>query len=288
MENFDRQYRLSIGQAGGNAFMIGEGTHPLRISFTLDKADTTTQNEATISVWNLNEEHKSVLEKDDCMVVLSAGYGNNLALAFCGVVTTSATSQDGADMVTEIHVTDSLLEIRDTYISISYAGVINTKKILQDIAAKMGVSIVFGPKATFKDFMNGYTFVGQAKTALTKVCSSMGLEWTLQNGVLQIKKANTTITDRVYVLSPETGLLDTPTRLSKSAETTKENNETSKKNQTGWEVRYFMNLAIGINDFVKLESKVATGYFKVNKLKITGDNLGGEWTCTAELLEVIV
>ena len=268
--------------------MVGEGENPLRISFSLDKADTTTQNEATISVWNLNKEHKAVLEKDDCLVVLSAGYGTNLALAFCGAVTSSATSQDGADMVTEIHVTDSLIEIRDTYISISYAGTINTKKILQDIASKMGVGIVFAPKATFKDFLNGYTFVGQAKTALNKVCNSAGLEWSLQNGVLQIKKPNTTITDMVYVLSPETGLLDIPTRLSQSAETAKDGNTTSKKNQTGWEVRYFMNLAIGVNDFVKLESKVATGYFKVNKIKINGDNFGGEWTCTAELLEVKV
>ena len=288
MENFDRQYRLSIGEAGKQGFTIGEGEHPLRISFSLDKADTTTQNEATISVWNLNKEHKAMLDKKDCMVVLSAGYGNNLALAFCGTVTSSATSQDGADMVTEIHVTDSLVPIRDTYISLSYAGVINGQKIIRDIAAQMGVTVVFAPKVVLKDFANGYTFIGQAKTALTKVCKSCGVEWTLQNGVLQIKKANTTITDRVYVLSAETGLLETPTRISQSAETSSQDNPTNKKNQIGWEVRYVINLAIGINDFVKLESKAATGFFKVNTIKITGDNIGGEWTCTAELLEVTV
>ncbi len=287
MENFDRQYRLSFGN-GTSAFEIGDGTNPLRISFSVDKADTTTQNEATISVWNLNKEHKALLEKEDCQVVLSAGYGKSLALAFCGTVTTSATSQDGADMVTEVHVTDSLIPIRETYISISYAGVINSKKIIQDIAQRMGVSVAFGSKATFKDFLNGYTFIGQAKTALTKVCKSSSLAWTLQNGVLQINKPNEPITDRVYILSAETGLLDIPTRLCQSDEVKKENNKTKKKNHIGWQVRYLMNLAIGINDFVKLESKVATGYFKVNKIKINGDNIGGEWTCTAELLEVTV
>ncbi len=305
MDNFDRQYRLMIGTKGkNNAFEIGDGEYPLRISFSLDKADTTTQNEAKITVWNLSKEHRDMLENKDCTVVLSAGYGNNLALAFCGNVTEASSSIDGADMQTEISVVDGLVEIRDTYISLSYAGVINTKKVIDDIANKMGVSLVFAPKITFKDLLNGYTFVGQAKAALNKVCKSSNLTWTLQNGVLQVKSHNQAISNRVYVLSAETGLLDTPKRIVKSDEektdsTSEENSKnnsstkttkktTKKKSQKGWEVRYFMNLAIGVNDFVRLESKIATGYYRVDSIKISGDNISGDWTCTAELMEVSV
>ncbi|MPN56768.1 hypothetical protein SDC9_204460 [bioreactor metagenome] len=47
-----------------------------------------------------------------------------------------------------------------------------------------------------------------------------------------------------------------------------------------------MNAAINVNDYVRLESRIAIGNFRVSKLIIDGDNIEGEWTCTAELLEV--
>ena len=54
----------------------------------------------------------------------------------------------------------------------------------------------------------------------------------------------------------------------------------------GWEITYLMNAAIGVNDYVKLESKKASGVFRVSKIKIEGDNFGERWICTAEILEV--
>lgn len=44
--------------------------------------------------------------------------------------------------------------------------------------------------------------------------------------------------------------------------------------------------AIHIDDYVKLESKTVTGYFRVAKLTQAGDNISGDWTCTARLMEV--
>ena len=47
-----------------------------------------------------------------------------------------------------------------------------------------------------------------------------------------------------------------------------------------------MNAAINIDDYVKLESKMVTGFFRVYSLEIEGDNVEGSWACTARLLEV--
>lgn len=54
----------------------------------------------------------------------------------------------------------------------------------------------------------------------------------------------------------------------------------------GYEVKYFLNGAIGVNDYIRLESDKVRGYFRVYKLTIDGDNLEGDWICTAQLLEV--
>ena len=51
-------------------------------------------------------------------------------------------------------------------------------------------------------------------------------------------------------------------------------------------VKLFLNGAIHIDDYVKVESKAVTGYFRVYSLDIQGDNISGDWMCTARLLEV--
>ncbi len=84
----------------------------------------------------------------------------------------------------------------------------------------------------------------------------------------------------VYVLSPDTGLLGIPARVVITQD------EATGKNTLGWDVEYFLNGAINIDDYVKLESETATGYFRVYSLEISGDNVSGDWICKARLLEV--
>lgn len=91
MENFDRQYRLSAGKAGSTGFEIGSGKRPLHVSFSVEKADTNSQNTAKVTIWNLNDEHLAELRKNDCVVVLHAGYGDTRPLIFTGVVTYTIT-----------------------------------------------------------------------------------------------------------------------------------------------------------------------------------------------------
>ena len=120
---------------------------------------------------------------------------------------------------------------------------------------------------------------------LKKLCKTCGLSWTIQNSVLQIRKPNEPITTRAYLLSSDTGLLEVPKRITISSEGDNSGSEKS-NSQIGYEVKYFLNGAIGVNDYVRLESDKVRGYFRIYKLTIDGDNLEGDWICTAQLLEV--
>ena len=84
----------------------------------------------------------------------------------------------------------------------------------------------------------------------------------------------------VFLLSPDTGLLGIPARVVLTQE------DATNKNQLGWDVEYFLNGAINIDDYVKLESETVTGFFRVYSLEISGDNVSGDWICKARLLEV--
>ena len=125
-ENFDRQYRLAAGPGGGEGFEVGETSAanpvPLHISFSLQKTDLQEQNTGRVTIWNLNPSQLATLDQKDCALSLKAGYGNRLSLIFAGVVSFVTTTADGADRKTEIEVIDNLVEVRDTYVTVSYNG----------------------------------------------------------------------------------------------------------------------------------------------------------------------
>ena len=277
MKNFDRQYRLSAGAAGGAGFEIGDGDMPLHISFSFQKTDLNAQNTGKVSIWNLNDQHVAELNKDDCVLSLKAGYGTVMSLIFTGLVTHATTELDGADRCTALEVVDNRIEIRDTYVSLSYSGNVSTKTIIQDAGNQMGVAVSFSYNAEFFDFPNGFSFVGPAIDVLTKSCDSSGLSWSIQNGILQIKKTDDVMSKEVYVLSPDTGLLGIPKQVVVSDD---------KGKKEAQHVAYLLNGAINIDDYVKLESKYVTGFFRVYSLELDGDNVEGSWQCKARLLEV--
>ena len=279
LKNFDRQYRFVASPPGGAGFEVGEGDPmALRINFNIEKADTETPNSARISIWNLNPEHLAILNEKDCMAKLRAGYAGRMALCFVGDVTYVKTIMDGADRETIMEVADGRVCLRDTYVSLSYSGVINAKKIIEDTAGEMGVAVTFSYNAEFADFPNGFSFVGPARVALDKACRTSDLQWQIYNGVLQVKKRRGTMDRHGYLLSPETGLTGIPKRIVYGEE------GHGLGEQPGWEVTYLLNGAIGISDFVRLESKFVKGYFRVKWLEMTGDNIRGAWTCTARLI----
>lgn len=283
-DNFDRQYRLIAGKAGSTGFEIGAATKnqpvPLHIAFSVEKSEKESANTAKVDIWNLNKEHLSVLETKDCCVAVRAGYGDRLSLIFSGIVTTCTTEMDQADRKTSIELVDNLVELRDTYVSVSYSGKVSWKKIFDDVAAQMGVAISYAYDAKFIEVANGFSFVGKAKDILSKGCNCCKLSWSLQNGVLQVKRPGGVMSNEVYVLSAETGLLGTPARVNESA------SESTSEAIVGWDVEYLMNGAIHVDDFVKLESKAATGFFRVYSVSIDGDNVSGDWMCKARLKEV--
>lgn len=282
--NFDRQYRIACGPAGGTGFEIGKKTAscpvPLHISFSFEKSDLETQNTGKVTIWNLNDAHVAMLSEKNCVLTLRAGYGNVMPMIFAGIISHATTTMEETDRKSEIEVIDNLVQIRDTYVSVSYNGKVNWKTIFDDVSSQMGIAVVYSYNSEFADINNGFSFVGQAKDIISKGCTCCGLVWSIQNGILQIKKPGDVMKREVFVLSPDTGLLGTP------ASVVVTQSEATEENETGWDVEYFLNGAINIDDFVKLESKTVTGYFRVHSISMTGDNIAGDWICKARLLEV--
>ena len=278
MKQFCRQYRFAFG-----SHEVGNSTPAqptaLRIHFAVEKADTETPNTARVSLWNLNPQQIATLNEKDCFTVLRAGYGNHMPLIFTGTITYVKTLMDGADRETVMEIADGRVPLRDTYVSLSYAGVVNARPIIDKIAADMGVAVTYSHNATFADFPNGFTFVGPGRVGLDKACATSGLQWQIYNGVLQVKRERDTMNREAYLLSPDSGLLGIPKNILIAAD------GYGVDEQPGVEVEYLLNGAIGISDFVRLESREIQGFYRVKWLELAGDNIQGMWKCTAKLIE---
>lgn len=287
MDNFDRQYRAVIGQRGGTGVelggAVGESGMPLHISFDIEKGNKESGNTATVKFWNLSPETIAGIKQKNAVLELCAGYGGSLPLILSGDISTSETVPDGADRMTTIEVVDGLAAVRDSYMSVSYEKGITGIMVLQGAADSMGLSAVVSAEAgellAQKIFTNGYSFVGQSKSSLQKICCTCGCSWSIQNGILQVVKKGEAVSPNVYVLNAQSGLLDIPKELTENGA---ESEGGAKK---GYEARYLLNGAIGVDDLVMLESRAVSGIFKVESVVMSGDNFEGEWTCTAKLVE---
>lgn len=279
--NWLRTYTIRAGPKGGTGFEIGNKNSVtedcLHVSFSAEKSNAENPNDAKLQIWNLSDKNLGILESKDCIVELKAGYGTRRSLIFVGNVSSAITTLDNADRLTELSIVDGLVELRDTNISVSLNGKVDCKSVYQKIADEMGIAIKFAPDLTFVVLPNGFSYVGKAKGALQKMAQCCGHAWTIQNQVLQITMPGKPIETQGYLLSSETGLIKIPKRITIGS---------GEESKTGWEVEYLLNGAIGINDIVELRSKTVSGYFLVHKVTIDGDNMSGDWVCTAQLLKI--
>lgn len=282
LENFDRQYRCTIqGPTGG--FQFGGEEFPLHISFSFQKTDLYSPNNGNLSVWNLSPKHIAFLieGEENARLELRAGYRDRIPLIFSGVVSFSSTAMDGADRRTDIEVIDLLEEQRDPYVSESFAPGVNWQDITDAAAGLIGAPIEYGDNVVFKVIDTGFQFVGLAQDMLTKACDSNGLSWSVQDGVIQVKRENDVMYHNdVYVISAKTGMIEMPVRtcIAGSAETGDK--------IVGYDVTCLLNADIKVNQYVYLQSKVATGYFYVHSIEYIGDNVSGDWITKMRLLAV--
>ncbi len=301
--NFLRQYSIIFGipgQIGTEITSVGQ-SRPLHVNFSLEKADTQSSNTGKLQISNLNDKHKALLSEDKCVVEIKAGYSDTLGTIFLGGVANPSETLSNADRILEVELIDGLSNY-DSIGTMSMNGVVTGDVILNEIKKQMGIeSAIITDKAAAMlqtaKYGNGYCQVGKMKAALQSLMNKAGLAYSLQNGVLQVFCPGEPVTMQAYVLSIQTGLISIPKKISitqssaskgSSGKVSSLSAATSEGSNgiPGYEIEYFINGAIGINDLVKIESVNLNGIFRVCKQSYSGDNYSGDWKCTAQVVEV--
>jgi hypothetical protein len=257
----------------GKNFAIGTDFAGLRTSFEIEKtSEGKVPNPGKITIYNLAEKTRVAFEDKDLVCILKVGYRgidatNQPVLKgiFQGNIQRVDTKREGADIKTIIEAGDGFEAIKEKHIDQSFGPFTTAVQAFTQIAAKMGLplgTIVPG----FTDvFTGGLSVSGLASDELDKLTQSAGLEWSVQDGKLNILKPGIPTTETAVVLTSETGLLGVPS-----------------KSKVGIEFVSVLNPDLTPGRAVLLTSKAITGAFRVKRVVHTGDTNQGEWISKVE------
>lgn len=270
---YDRRCAFSFGIQGTTLTKVKE----LRIEFEIEKTSENTYNHANIKVFNLSSKSRSIINQSSptkpLIVQLEVGYSqdSNLSVLFKGNCPKAFSLIKPPNTITEFDCQDGQYEIAKSVLDKSYAEGAPLEKALNDVIDATGLKKGFIASGISDKFQNGLCLSGSCKKHLDTLTQKAGLEWSIQDSEIQIKKSNVTVGGNILLLTPETGLINSPI-----------------KRENGIE---FQSLIIpkylNPGRSVKIESRDFKGTYVIRKTVFKGCNLDGEWyaTCNADPIE---
>jgi hypothetical protein len=270
---FNRDIAVTVGtlriaarvkQAGGSA-LVAQPT--LRVAFAVEKSLNRDPNKAEISIYNLNDEHRKALQKKQACII-EAGYVNTMEKLFNGDLTFVSHNRETVDWVSKMQAKDGGVQYASARINKSFRPGTQMTAVLNQAAQALGVGMGNAQQAFsgslrggLTQFTKGVTLSGRVSDVLDKFVSSAGMEWSIQDGQLQVLQSKSTTQQFVINLSADSGMIGSP--------------ELGEKGIV--KVRSLLMGGLLPGRKVKIESAMVTGFFRVEKVKHYGDTWGTDW-----------
>lgn len=251
----------------------------LRLTFSIEKHLGKEPNTCTISVFNLAEQSRAELQHHPLQVRLEAGYDGERGRLFAGDLYHSSTTHEVAEVVTKLQVADGRRAYKHARVNRSFKPGTDARAILKDIAGSMGLKVpkdVDEAKELAAQFASGVVAHGPSRNELTRVLSKHGMDWSIQDGRLQVLRVDGVRADEAILVNQDTGLVGSPAY------------GTPKKHRGKPPLNFRMLLYPGIvpGARVQVQSEDVDGLFKVQRVKHEGDTETGDFFTDVEALQV--
>jgi len=253
----------------------------LRFVFKIEKTKTSTQNSLKLKIYNLSEDTIARIQEKDSKITLKVGYveDSGAEIIFSGSITRVISVKDYPHTILDIESGDGMNKLREARSNLSNISGVGVTQVLEQLSKDLGIVVREITKDIKESFNNGFSFVGPTKDAIDTITKQFGLEWSIQDGELQILKAGTPNRDRVPLISKDTGMVGSPELIISDATVLQAVTSGSAK----YRVNILMNPKIRPTSEIRLESRVATGNFIVNSVSHNGDTHGKVWNTLMEV-----
>ena len=234
---FNRSVQLDIFANNQRVTLAKPGTRPgidsVFFEFDITVSRDKEPNRARISVYNLGPTNRNLFEADHQGVELSAGYDGEVKLLFRGVTTNVTQDKQKTFYKTTFYCGDGEKEYGTQKFNKSYSKNTKIELILNDMAKALGLpkEIIFLEKAA--TLLKGRSFSGLCKDALTELTKDYKLQWSIQQGVLEVTPIGSPIISQPFavLLSTDTGMIGSPRLIERQKKEDKDEKKKKKKKQ---------------------------------------------------------
>ena len=252
----------------------------LRVEFRVHRSHTKHPNQCDITITNLASRSRTDLETKPLLVQLDAGYENDaLRLLYTGDLRFGMTEQKHPNWETLMQLGDGDCMHRWARVNKSYAAGTSVRTILRDCARSMGFELpkyLDSDPALDRSFAAGRTSHGPSREEMTKLLAPFGYTYSIQNGVLQVLRADAVTPGTAIPIGEAYGMIGTPQFGSPP--------KSGKPPHINVNMLLYPELLPGHT--VQLTSKVKNGLFRIETVRHEGDTHGtGEqsWTTQIEI-----
>ena len=302
-----RVYSLIVG-TGERAV---EFNNALNISFRCVKSSNNKdrKNEASLEIYNLAPETRSLLEQPFVQVELRVGYVDHDSLVplFRGQVRNistskipiSLTTKRGATLVTRLDIEELFEPMNNTAVSKTVSSGRTVREALEEIVKdvpEISRSEITGTNVN-RVLLDGAVLAGTPRALLDKLSREYNIEYTIDQGVLYVSDLGgsyTEDTSRVPLIGQMSGLIERPEfvneearRFQRAARAAEEGVAPPKEQnpkQNSLKLKVLLNPEIKAGSIFRLEFERLTGYYKVDSIEHVGEWRGQDWyssiTCT--------
>lgn len=282
MKLFGRKWSVQIDRTTFNEFDM---------AFSVVKTTKPEPNTCELSLYNLSADARGQLEGTPLVkvaaksgpakhqhkgipVLISAGYEDADSVIWQGDLRTVESEKNGTEWITKLGSGDGEEAFQRSRVNLSFGRTTQMPVVVQALAKAMGVGVgnlpLYIPRlaaspTALQMGAHGLSISGSAATHLTYITQSVGLEWSIQDGVLQVTERGLPVLGQVVLVSPSSGMVEEP----------------SLDNEGVLTVKMLMIPNVVPGAVIVVASERINGNFRIETATYEGDSSGQAWYITA-------
>lgn len=264
-----------------------------QIEFEIKKDLRGSPNTCDIVLTNLSEEFRQSFIGAPVKILLEAGYQGDLRFMFSGDLRYASNEHEGTEWKTKLQLADGGRAFAHARINKSYSKGTPVEAIVRDMAKAFGVPLTslaaLGTELKTR-IPSGDVLQGPVSDEFTRVLAPFDLEWSLQNGQLQILKTNTTRPGTVRVISEESGMIGapemTPPKIIAPPKNVGHSTGRAKPRVPKLKLKHEIYPEIEPGEKIQVTARSVSGLFRVEVVRHKGDFYGNDWTTEIEATNV--
>jgi len=238
-------------------------TKPLHFEVDVEQTKRRRPNKATAKIYNLSQGSIAWLESEaEYLEIISSE-----SLLYRGHIRRVETRVEEPDLYVEITCGDGGKAYRDATLSRSYSPGASSNTVLTDLASAMGMAIEELGTVDEVVLESGHFVAGKCRDALDEIVETIGAEWSIQDGIIQILGSDAPKSGGP-LLKSGAGLVGSPERKKK-----------------GIALKALLRPELKPGRLFKLESRLITGWYRVTRTHHRASSKGDVWETEIEAKE---